>query len=135
MKLHTMTTWVLATVLMASCAATDTRRSTGEYVDDTTLLTRTKAALINSADTDGMAIDVEVYRGTVQLNGTAKSHEKREAATQVVEGLSGVRAVENNLRVEPESRRTSQQVHPWVAGHHSCPHSQSSTSGVALRYR
>jgi len=110
MKLRTMTAWVLTTVLMASCAATDTRRSTGEYVDDTTLLTRTKAALINSADTDGMAIDVEVYRGTVQLNGTAKSHEKREAATRVVEGVSGVRAVENNLRVEPESRRTGEYI-------------------------
>lgn len=105
-----ITVWILATMLMASCAATDVRRSTGEYVDDTTLLTRTKAALINNADTDGMAIDVEVYRGTVQLNGTAQSHEKREAATRVVEGISGVQAVENNLRVEPESRRTGEYI-------------------------
>lgn len=110
MNFRRSTILLLATMLMASCTATDTRRSTGEYVDDTTLLTRTKAALINNADTDGMAIDVEVYRGTVQLNGTAKSHEKREAATRVVEGISGVRAVENNLRVEPESRRTGEYI-------------------------
>ncbi len=110
MSYRNITVWILATVLMSSCAATDTHRSTGEYVDDTTLLTRTKAALINDADTDGMAIDVEVYRGTVQLNGTADSHEKRAAATRVVEGIAGVRAVENNLRVAPEARRAGEYI-------------------------
>lgn len=101
---------VLLMLLLASCAATDSRRSTGEHVDDAALLTRVKAALINNADTDGLDIDVEVYRGAVQLNGIADSHEKKAAATRVAQGISGVTTVENNLRVEPDSRRTGEYI-------------------------
>ena len=100
---------VLLTGLVA-CAATESQRSTGEQVDDTALLTRVKSALIANDETDGMDVDVEVFRGRVQLNGTAPSEERKQAATRVVEDISGVVAVENNLEVQPESRRVGQYV-------------------------
>lgn len=95
---------------LIACAATESRRSTGEQFDDAAVLTRVKSALIASDETEGMDVDVEVFRGRVQLNGTASSEEHREAATRVVEDVSGVVAVENNLEVQPESRRVGQYI-------------------------
>lgn len=109
-RLKTTALAVTLTALLTACAATDTSRSTGEYVDDATLQSRVKSALIADEDTGGLTIDVEVYRGTVQLNGTVDSEEEKIAATEAVEGLSGVAAVENNLTVQSDSRRVGEYV-------------------------
>lgn len=98
------------TLSLAACAATDSSRSTGEYVDDATLQSRVKTSLITSDETDGLDIDIEVYRGTVQLNGTADSEEEKIAAGRIAEEVSGVAAVENNLIVQTEARRTGEYI-------------------------
>jgi osmotically-inducible protein OsmY len=71
--LRLQTVAMLLLMLLTACAATPSSRSTGERVDDAALLTRVKTALIASAEADGWDIDVEVFRGRVQLNGTAES--------------------------------------------------------------
>ncbi len=98
------------TLSLAACAATDASRSTGEYVDDATVQARVKSSLVTSEETDGLDIDIEVYRGTVQLNGTADSEEEKIAAGRIAEDVSGVAAVENNLIVQTESRRTGEYI-------------------------
>ncbi|MFW6094276.1 MAG: BON domain-containing protein [Pseudomonadota bacterium] len=108
-----LTTWTLAVVLLAAvpgCAGTETRRSTGEQVDDTVLLSRVKTALVTNEDTDGLDIDVEVFRGRVQLNGVAENEARKEAATRVAEAVTGVVEVQNNLTVQQESRRVGEYV-------------------------
>ena len=97
-------------VASAACAVPEVKRSAGEQIDDTILLSRVKTALLGNDQTDGMAIDVEVFRGRVQLNGTAGSEDKKQAATAVARAVPGVEEVENNLRVVTGSRRTGEYL-------------------------
>lgn len=95
---------VFAAMLLAACAGGPNERSAGEVLDDSSILARTKAALLNDGEIKGTQIDVDVDRGAVTLNGIARSeHEKRKAA-DLARGVSGVRSVTNNVEVrKPEA--------------------------------
>lgn len=102
---------LLAATLTTACTATDTRRSAGEQIDDTVLLSRVKSALVANKDTDGLDIDVEVFRSRVQLNGFADTEEAKTAAGRVAAGVRGVTEVDNNLVVrEGGSRRVGEYI-------------------------
>jgi hyperosmotically inducible periplasmic protein len=90
-----------AGTLAAACAATDTQRSTGQYVDDTALTARVKTALAEDPVAKAHQIDVEVNRGVVQLNGFVDSSEQRSKATVVARGIDGVREVRNQIDLKP----------------------------------
>jgi hyperosmotically inducible periplasmic protein len=79
-------------------------RSVGEYSSDAALTARVKTA-IASATGIGNATNINVnsYRGVVQLNGFVESQDKITRAAEVARGVDGVRSVENNLRVKPAS--------------------------------
>ena len=79
-------------------------RSAGEFTSDAALTAKVKTA-IASATGLGNAYDINVnsYRGVVQLNGFVDSQDKLQRAAQVARGVEGVRSVENNLRVKPSS--------------------------------
>jgi osmotically-inducible protein OsmY len=63
-----------------------------------------KAALANDTGLGNAAnINVNSYRGVVQLNGFVESQDKIDRATEVARGVEGVRNVENNLQVKPSS--------------------------------
>lgn len=101
MSFHTRiwATVLTGSVALAGCSATPTQRSAGETIDDGVLTARVKTALIENDQTKARQIDVETYRGEVQLNGFVDSDTARAAATRVVRGVSGVTAVTNNLQV------------------------------------
>ena len=86
--------------LMVGCAATPTQESTGEYFDDTTLTTKVKTALLADKDVSGLAINVETFKGSVQLSGFAGSEAERAKAAQLAKGVKGVKAVENDIRLK-----------------------------------
>lgn len=69
-----------ATLLVSACAGGATQRTVGETVDDSTVLARVKTALISNEATKARQIDVEVYRGNVQLNGFVDSEAAKAAA-------------------------------------------------------
>jgi hyperosmotically inducible protein len=89
-------------VMLAACSATDTRRSTGEYVDDSVLTGQVKAALAEDKTAKAHQVDVEVNRGVVQLNGFVDSEANRAAAVKVAKNVEGVKEVRNNLSVRAE---------------------------------
>src|SRR5688572_17340454 len=64
----------------AGCTATQTQRSAGETIDDTTITAKVKAGLIDNDTTSAGQIEVETYRGVVQLNGFVDSNEEKAAA-------------------------------------------------------
>lgn len=111
-----MTKYVWATIFtaslltLASGCGTIGDRSTGEVVDDTTLSTRVKTALLTDAVTDGLDIDVEVYQGRVQLNGFADSDEARERAEEIASAVTGVASVQNNLKITEGSRQVGEYI-------------------------
>lgn len=98
---------VVAGVAMTSavaCASTRTQRAPGEQIDDAALLGSVKAALVADPVTKARQIEVDVHRGTVQLNGFVDSAREKSQATIVATGVEGVMKVENNLSVRGESQ-------------------------------
>jgi osmotically-inducible protein OsmY len=89
-----------AGLLTVACVSTRTQQAPGEYVDDSVLTTKVKAALFDDPVTKARQINVETYRGVVQLSGFVDSSAERSAATQVARSVSGVREVRNDLELK-----------------------------------
>jgi osmotically-inducible protein OsmY len=87
-------------VFAVACAGTDTRSSTGEYIDDSVITAKVKTALLNSPAVSGLAIDVEAFRGEVQLSGFVDTKQEREEAGKLAKAVPGVRSVKNDIRVK-----------------------------------
>jgi hyperosmotically inducible protein len=92
---------ILAT---AACSSTRTQQSAGEVIDDSVLTAKVKAALIDDPVTKAGQINVETYRGVVQLGGFVDTSASKSQATKVAQGVTGVKEVRNDLRVSsPQS--------------------------------
>jgi hyperosmotically inducible periplasmic protein len=98
------------TLAMAACASTRTQKSPGEQVDDSVTTGRVKAALIADPVTKAHQIDVETFKGTVQLNGFVDTAASKDRAAQVAKSTKGVTAVHNNLTVKTTGREGSDVV-------------------------
>ncbi len=90
----------VALTSLAGCASTQTHESTGQYVDDTTITTKVKSAILNEPSLKSAEINVETFKGRVQLSGFVSSHANIERAVQVAQGVSGVSSVTNDMRVK-----------------------------------
>ncbi len=91
---------VLLLAMGAGCAEQPRQESTGQYLDDTTITTKVKTALLNEPAVSGLAINVETYKGTVQLSGFANSERERDTAGLVAKNVRGVVAVKNDVRLK-----------------------------------
>ena len=92
----------LVTCLMAAgCAPTPTRQGTGEYIDDTAITAKVKTALLADPEVKGTAVNVETYRGVVQLSGFVDSDDEAARAVRKAYEVKGVNSVQNDLRVKP----------------------------------
>ncbi len=85
------------------CTPTDTRRSAGETVDDSTLTAKVKTALLKDEDVSGLAVNVTTYRGVVQLTGFVDNESQRAKAESIAKDVSGVESVQNDLQIKPQS--------------------------------
>ena len=89
-------------ILLASllgCAGTSTKEGTGEYVDDTVITTKVKTAIFNEPSLKSAQINVETFKGVVQLTGFVSSQANIDRAVQVTRGVGGVTSVRNDMRV------------------------------------
>lgn len=93
---------LLSAAVLVSCAATPTRESTGEAVDDSTITAKVKAALIEDHETKARDIGVNTYRGVVQLSGFVGSDTERQEAGKDASQISGVRSVQNDLKINDQ---------------------------------
>ena len=92
-------TALLLLALMA-CAPTEKREGTGEYVDDTVITTKVKAALVADPELKAREINVETFKGTVQLSGFVSSREDIDKAVAVARNVKGVTEVRNSMVVK-----------------------------------
>lgn len=99
-----------ATLWLAGCIGTGSQRTAGETIDDGVLTTRVKTALIGDERTKARQIDVETFRGVVQLNGFVDSAAAKTAAASVARSIRGVTTVKNNLQVGAADRTAGQVV-------------------------
>lgn len=100
----------LLALFLQGCAGTSTNRSTGEYIDDSTIITKIKTNLILDPDVDGNDITVVIDLGDVQLLGFVDTHSQRLRAEIIAEEIEGVRSLENDLLVVRGPRRVGQYV-------------------------
>jgi hyperosmotically inducible protein len=91
---------LLGGLALVACSSTPTQRSAGETVDDSVLTGKVKAALIDNDLVKGGEVNVDTYRGVVQLNGFVGTQAEKSAATTAVQAVSGVKEVRNNLEVK-----------------------------------
>jgi hyperosmotically inducible periplasmic protein len=105
-----LTVGLLASALVAGCAAQDGHRSTGQALDDTGMTSRVKAALVQNPATKARDIKVETNRGVVQLAGFVDSEQEKAEAGKVARSIDGVQSVRNDLRVQPANRTAGEVV-------------------------
>ena len=87
-------------VSMLGCASTSTREGTGEYVDDSVITTKVKAAIFNEPSLKVADINVESFKGTVQLSGFVRSQAEIYKAVEVARGVGGVTSAKNDMRLK-----------------------------------
>lgn len=100
MKNARASTSLVAGLLIAAlvaCAPTAKREGTGEFIDDTLITGRVKAALVADPQLKATEINVETFKGTVQLSGFVSSPEDIPKAVQLTRGISGVKSVKNDI--------------------------------------
>lgn len=91
---------LLAGAPLLSCSSTRTHESAGEYVDDSTITTKVKAAIFEDPALKTLQIGVTTYKGVVQLSGFVDSRDMAGRAGEVARKVSGVRDVKNDLVVK-----------------------------------
>jgi len=78
-----------------------TGREVGEALDDATITTKVKAALLQAPDVKGLDVKVETDKAVVQLSGFVASQAQIDKAVEVAKGVRGVREVQNKMSVKP----------------------------------
>ncbi|MEB0134842.1 BON domain-containing protein [Actimicrobium sp. CCC2.4] len=89
-----------ALIAVAGCASTSTKEGTGEYVDDTVITTKVKAALLNEPTLKSREINVETFKGVVQLSGFVVNQADATMAATLARGVKGVMSVKNDIRMK-----------------------------------
>ena len=102
-KRHRMLGFLVCITLVTAflgCASTPTREGPGEYVDDSAITTKVKAAILNEPTLKVFQINVETFKGAVQLSGFVDSAQSVKKAGEVARGVNGVKSVKNSLIVK-----------------------------------
>ena len=103
MKKQSLIAAALSAFLLVSvvgCASTSKSEGTGEYVDDSVITTKVKAAIFNEPGLKSFEINVETYKGVVQLSGFVSSEADINKAVDVARSVKGVVSVKNNMHVK-----------------------------------
>ena len=87
---------LIAPLLFAACG-----KSVGDTIDDATITTRVKTALLNDPDVGVLRIDVDTFKGVVTLSGRVKTKEEEAKAIALARKISDVTDVKSTLQIQP----------------------------------
>lgn len=87
-------------VSVVGCASTSQREGTGEYMDDSVITTKVKAAILDEPTLKVAEIIVETFKGVVQLSGFVSSQAAANKAVEVARSVKGVKSVKNDMRIK-----------------------------------
>lgn len=93
---------LLAVTLLSPLALAACGKTVGETIDDATITTRVKTALLNDPDVSGLKIDVDTTVGVVTLSGVVRNKEEEAKAMAVARRITGVKDVRSTLQVRPD---------------------------------
>lgn len=100
---------ILAGVLMATlgCATNSqndssetNREKAADYIDDAVITTKVKAAILKEPTLKSYEVNVETYKGVVQLSGFVGTRAEVIKAAGLASSIKGVVSVKNDLRVK-----------------------------------
>jgi hypothetical protein len=108
-RASTRNPFVAAVALLSTvgCRVMHHEETTGQYVDDTTLNARAKAALIKDKNVKSTDFSIEVYQGNVTLTGVARTPSEAKLAEEDIRSVDGVKSVKNDVRIASTSSATS----------------------------
>ena len=100
-----------AALALGACASSDPKtnegsksETTGQYIDDATVTAKVKTAIASDVGVKAAAnVNVETYRGVVQLSGFADSDAQASKAVAAAKRVNGVRSVKNDMRIKSGS--------------------------------
>jgi osmotically-inducible protein OsmY len=95
---------VAVTLLATGCASTPTQSSIGEVVDDTVITTKVKALYVEDTAVNALNVNVETFKGVVQLSGFANNQTEINRATEIARGVKGVSSVKNDIRLKTSAK-------------------------------
>lgn len=87
-------------MFMLGCASTAKQEGTGEYIDDSVITTKVKAVIFEEPGLKSAEINVETFKGVVQLSGFVTSQASIKRADELARGVKGVKSVKNDMRVK-----------------------------------
>jgi len=101
-NLKIASTLIAALMLTAvvGCSSTPNRESTGQYIDDTVITSSVKKAILDEPSLKVNEINVETFKGAVQLSGFVRSQDNIATAIRVASTVNGVKSVKNDMRLK-----------------------------------
>ena len=87
-------------VSFMGCASSSKQESTGQYMDDSVITTKVKTAIFNEPDLKSLEINVETFKGVVQLSGFVNAQADINTAVGLARGVKGVQSVKNDMRLK-----------------------------------
>ena len=85
---------------MVGCASTPAKEGTGEFIDDSVITAKVKASIFNEPTIKASEINVETFKGEVQLSGFVAQPGDAVKAAEIARGVKGVTSVKNDVRVK-----------------------------------
>lgn len=92
--------FLAAASMIAVMGCAGTASTTGEYVDDTVITTKVKAAIFNEPTLKSAEINVETFKAAVQLSGFVNSRSDMNRAIALANGVAGVKSVKDDMRLK-----------------------------------
>lgn len=92
---------LLLVLVFAALVTVGCGKTVGEALDDTTITTRVKTAMLNDPAVGGLRIDVDTFKGVVTLSGTVKNEAEKNQAIALARQTSGVTEVKDALQINP----------------------------------
>lgn len=89
-----------AALAVAACQSDPKSETVGEYADDAIITAKVKTAIFNEPDLKATEVNVETFKGVVQLSGFVSSEADRAKAVEVARKVGGVKAVRNDMRLK-----------------------------------
>lgn len=99
-KRFTIFFFVMALASALGCASTSTQEGTGEYVDDTVITSKVKSAIFGDPTLKSAEINVETFKGIVQLSGFVGTAADQRKALELARKVPGVKSVKDDMRLK-----------------------------------
>jgi hyperosmotically inducible periplasmic protein len=93
-----------------TATAPEAKTTVGTTIDDSTITTKVKSALLADPDVKGLDIKVETNKGEVQLSGFVDSQTQIDRAISVARGVEGVKNVQNKMALKTTQTTVGEKI-------------------------